>query len=239
MMSNLPTYPVPTEAELEQRQAELTQRGPRIPPLAANELSAEALKLLEGLIAVNAAFTPRDPQGADDLIATHAAGKPTAAGGLSEATLPPLIATMLRHPSVFARHVQLSAELLGHGALSARDRELLVLRVAWLSGAPFEWGEHVHIAKTSGVSAEEVARVIQGSNAPGWSEHDRALMRAVEELRANAMISDVTWATLALRYDARQLIELPVVVGQYQTIAYYQNSLRVSLHEGNPGLKAR
>lgn len=29
------------------------------------------------------------------------------------------------------------------------------------------------------------------------------------------------------------------VVGQYQTVAYYQNSLKLRLHEGNPGLRAR
>lgn len=34
-------------------------------------------------------------------------------------------------------------------------------------------------------------------------------------------------------------IELPVVVGQYQTVAYYQNSLKLRLHDGNPGLLAR
>lgn len=29
------------------------------------------------------------------------------------------------------------------------------------------------------------------------------------------------------------------VVGQDQTVAYYQNSLKLRLHEGNPGLRAR
>jgi hypothetical protein len=52
-------------------------------------------------------------------------------------------------------------------------------------------------------------------------------------------ISDATWGMLARRLDERQLIELPIVVGQYQTVAYYQNSLRLRLHTGNLGLKAR
>ena len=47
-------------------------------------------------------------------------------------------------------------------------------------------------------------------------------MRATEELHANAMISDATWATLSKRLDDRQLIELPVLVGQYQGVAYYR-----------------
>ena len=79
----------------------------------------------------------------------------------------------------------------------------------------------------------------QGSDSPGWNEHEQAILRAAEELHANAMISDATWATLSKRFDDRQLIELPIVIGQYQAVAYYQNSLKLRLHKGNHGLKAR
>jgi hypothetical protein len=81
--------------------------------------------------------------------------------------------------------------------------------------------------------------VIAGSAAPGWGEHDRAVLCAVEELLGNAMISDETWAILAKTYDERQLIELPILVGQYLGVAYLQNSARVVLPEGYAGLAAR
>jgi alkylhydroperoxidase family enzyme len=81
--------------------------------------------------------------------------------------------------------------------------------------------------------------VTRGSTAPGWSDHDRAILRAVEELRADAMISDATWSVLAGDLDDRQLIELVMLIGQYETVAYYQNALRLRLREGNQGLSAR
>ena len=65
------------------------------------------------------------------------------------------------------------------------------------------------------------------------------LLTAVDEPKRDAMISDATWAALAQTLDDKQLIELPIVIGQYRTVAYYQNSLRLRLHEGNAGLKAR
>lgn len=89
------------------------------------------------------------------------------------------------------------------------------------------------------VTSDEIERVIQGSSAPEWPEHERAILRATEELRETAMISDATWAVLARSYNEQQLIELPIVVGQYQTVAYYQNSLRLRLRMGNDGLKSR
>jgi alkylhydroperoxidase family enzyme len=229
----------PSEVEVEQRHDLIAGQPPRILPLDVSQLSQEALTLLAGFIALNNTFEPRDPAGKESLIAAHAAGVAAVGSAALEQALSPIVRTMMRHPQLFARHVDISAQLFSQGALSARDRELLVLRVAWLLRAPFEWGEHVHIAKTTGVSAEEVERITEGSQATGWSERDAALLRAVEELLADAFITDATWATLAAHFDDKQLIELPIVVGQYQTVAYYQNSLRVAFNEGNSGLKAR
>jgi alkylhydroperoxidase family enzyme len=119
------------------------------------------------------------------------------------------------------------------------DRELVILRIAWLCQAHCEWGEHLHIAKSLGIESEAIERITFGSTASGWSEHEHALLCATDELHQAALISDATWATLTKTLDHRQLIELPIVVWQYQTVAYYQNSLRLRLHDGNPGLKAR
>ena len=58
-------------------------------------------------------------------------------------------------------------------------------------------------------------------------------------LKADSMISDDTWADLRGFYNDKKLIELVILAGQYKTVAYYQNSLRLPLPEGNMGLLAR
>ena len=91
-------------------------------------------------------------------------------------------------------------------------------------------GEHVHVGKRlAGLSTEDIERVTVGSSATGWTEHERALLRAVEELLADAMISDETWAILARGLNDKQLLEFPLLVGFYQSIAYLQNSVRFRL----------
>ena len=120
-----------------------------------------------------------------------------------------------------------------------RDRELVILRTGWLCRAPFEWGEHVRIGRQLGLTGEEIERVIEGSTAGGWSEHERALLAATEELHAGAMISDATWEVLSRSMSDTQLFELAVLVGQFTTVAYWQNALRLPLGEGNAGLAAR
>lgn len=149
------------------------------------------------------------------------------------------IEILARHPELFVAHLEMTTQFFARGELSARDRELVVLRTGWLCQAPFEWGGHVPIGKACGISAEEIARLIDGSSARGWSKHDRALVRAAEELHFDSMISDDTWTDLAETLNDKQLIELVMVIGHYKTVAYYQNSLRFRLPEGNMGLAAR
>ena len=61
---------------------------------------------------------------------------------------------------------------------------------------------------------------------------EAALLRAADELHADAKISDDTWAALAETYDERQLIEIPMLIGQYHMVAFTLNSLGVEQDEG-------
>jgi alkylhydroperoxidase family enzyme len=224
-----------TGHDSQRREALVLGDGPRIQPLQVEELTADLLKIVAQLIQVNAALASRERAALAELISDQSAE--AASAGVSN--LPEIVRTMLRHPDLFSRHTDVGIQLLCNGALSKRDRELAILRIGWLCQAPYEWGEHVIVAKSVGIDKQEIERITRGSEAPGWNEHEQAILRAVEELHRDALISDATWATLSKRLDDRQLIELPILIGQYQAVAYYQNSLRLRLHGGNLGLKAR
>jgi 4-carboxymuconolactone decarboxylase len=152
---------------------------------------------------------------------------------------PEVMSTQLRCPGLFQVQMDMGLQLIGRGTLSPRDRELAILRTGWLLGAPYEWGEHVTLGKRHGLTPEEVERVKVGSEAPEWNDHDRAICTAVEELRANAMITDETWAALARTWNDTQMMEFTVLIGQYTATAYQQNALRIRLPETNLGLRAK
>jgi alkylhydroperoxidase family enzyme len=147
--------------------------------------------------------------------------------------------TLAHTPGAFAAFLDLGTELSTASALDARSRELAILRVGWLLGGPYVWGEHVIVARREGLSPDEIERVIEGSPAEGWGDRERALLKGVEELHADAMISDATWADLAAHYDERQLVELPMLVGHYHLTIFVQNALRIRLNPHNAGLPSR
>ena len=64
-----------------------------------------------------------------------------------------------------------------------------------------------------------------------WPEGERLVLEAADELHTSNTLGDSTWARLAERYDERQLIELPMLVGHYTMLAYALNSLGVQVEE--------
>jgi 4-carboxymuconolactone decarboxylase len=145
-----------------------------------------------------------------------------------------IFTTLVRHPGLFRRWLPFGGKLLS-GKLPPRDRELLILRTGWRCRSEYEWGQHVLIGREVGLTDEEIRRIQTGPDAPGWSEAEVRLLRAVDELHDDAGISDATWAALTDHYDEPQLIEVPMVVGHYHLVAFTLNSLGVQREPGVPG----
>jgi alkylhydroperoxidase family enzyme len=142
--------------------------------------------------------------------------------------------TLVRHPKLLKRWGVFGGHILYRNSLPPRERELLILRTGWLCRCQYEWGQHVIIARASGLTDDEIARVRDGPGAAGWSESEAALLRAADELHADASLSDATWQALSQRFDARQLLDLVFTVGQYHIVAMALNTLGVQPEAGLP-----
>jgi alkylhydroperoxidase family enzyme len=142
-----------------------------------------------------------------------------------------VLGLLARHPALTRAYHTLNGHVLFATTLSPRERELLVLRVAAVRGSEYEWAQHVVQGGDAGLTPEEIDRIAQGSDSPGWSRLDRALLRAVDELIAEAKIGDQTWEELAGHFDDQQLMDLIFTVGAYETLAMFLRSAGVALDD--------
>jgi 4-carboxymuconolactone decarboxylase len=204
--------------QTEARHAEVLGQPPRLPPLPREEVADEVQAATQHLRGGVGSSGPPIPLEA----------------------IPEIMFTMCRFPDLWQKYMDLSIQIQGAGAvLPVRERKLAILRTGWLCQAPYEFGEHVNQARRAGFSAEEIDAVVTGSSAPNWTPHERAVLRTAEELHAQSMVSDETWAQLCQGLDEHQRVELLILIGQFVATAYFQNSLRLRLEAGNAGLKAR
>jgi len=146
-----------------------------------------------------------------------------------------VFSTFGRHPKLLDRFMKFGWYILLEQTLPARDREILILRIGWLCKAKYEFGQHTISGKRAGLTDEEILRITKGPDDPGWSAFESALIRAVDELYYDAIISENTWEALTEKYDEKQMMDIIFTVGEYNLVSWALNSLGVQLDEGVPG----
>ena len=137
--------------------------------------------------------------------------------------------TMAHHPDLFRRWLVFANHVLFKSTVPVRERELVILRIGYLCQANYEWTQHVKIGLDAGMSKDEVRRIAQGPDAPEWSEQDRLLLKATDELHADAFVSDATWQGLGAYYNTQQLMDIVFAIGQYNLVSMALNTLGVQL----------
>ena len=140
--------------------------------------------------------------------------------------------TLAHHPKLLRRWTVFGNHVLFKSTLPPRERELIILRIGWLCRSEYEFGQHTRIGKQAGLTDDEILRITVGPDAPGWSEGDVDLLRATDELHANARVSDATWKKLTARWNTQQMLDILFAVGQYNLVSMVLNSCGVQLDPG-------
>jgi alkylhydroperoxidase family enzyme len=147
-----------------------------------------------------------------------------------------LFRTLAHHPQLLRSWIRLGNHLLARSTLTDRDREIVILRVAWLCRSEYEWGQHIAIGRNAGLSDDEMRRIAADPSASTWSDWERTLLTATDELVVEHCLSDDTWAALAVSYTPEQLLELTMLAGQYAMLAGLLRSAGVQTETPLPAL---
>ena len=161
--------------------------------------------------------------------------KKTLQPNLDKGTVFNIFKTLSHHPDLFRRWLVFGNHVLFKSTLPPRERELVILRIGWLCEAEYEWAQHVLIGKEAGLTAEEIDLIKAGPNARGWSESDKLLLQATDELRKDAFITGATWNGLSKHFDKKQLMDVVFAVGQYNLVSMALNTFGVQLDDGLEG----
>jgi alkylhydroperoxidase family enzyme len=148
-------------------------------------------------------------------------------GLLADRPPPNVLRTLANHRELFPAMMPLLAYVAGD-VLPARDREIVILRTAWRAQAPYIWAHHHPAGRAAGLSSAEIAWIASAESG-GWTPFELALVRAVDELHTESVISTETWWSIGERYGQDQALELMVLAGTYRTLAYVLNSCRVPI----------
>ncbi|MQA31259.1 MAG: hypothetical protein GEU82_15730 [Luteitalea sp.] len=119
-----------------------------------------------------------------------------------------------------------------------RDRELLILRIGWDSQSEYEWSEHVGPVGEARKMGLPIERITMGPEAPGWDAFEANLLRFVDEMYRDSVVSDRTWNALKERYDDRLMIDATITPANYRMVSLALNILGVQSNPGEEKLPA-
>src|SRR5580658_1089688 len=153
------------------------------------------------------------------------------------------LGAMLLHPALAKAFLAFNNHVAIASTVSRRIRELLILRISWLRRAEYEFVQHVVLGLRAGLTEAEIERIGTGPDAPGWDPIDADLLRAVDELNAQACIQAATLRRLSTHFSTEQLMDIVFAVGCYEITAMFFNTFGVSFEPGvapmAPEMRAR
>jgi len=143
-------------------------------------------------------------------------------------TEPPLLfLTIGRQHGLFRGWLHFAGKLMPGGKLPRRESELIILRVANQRECAYEAEHHRRLGRRAGLTPDEIGRVPDGPGATGWSSREAALLRATDALVANRDLNDIEWSALRTHLDEREVVEFLMLVGHYDMLATFVNTLRM------------
>jgi AhpD family alkylhydroperoxidase len=123
---------------------------------------------------------------------------------------------LLHSPDLAAAWFEFNNAVRFHSTLDDRTRELVIMRVASLTGCEYVWKVHeAQYALPAGLTPPEVAALREGSRSAAFDARERALLAYVEAMTRDVAVTDGVFVEMKRHFDDRTIVEVTVLVGAY------------------------
>jgi alkylhydroperoxidase family enzyme len=124
-------------------------------------------------------------------------------------------------------------QLLENNRLDTRLRELMIMRIGWVTGSAYEWTQHWRVATTAGIPPADILAVRDWQNSERLNAADKAILAATDECLAGKSISDAVWAEVSKHVaDPAEQVEFVIAMGNWMMFSLLFRNLRIPLAEG-------
>jgi 4-carboxymuconolactone decarboxylase len=148
-------------------------------------------------------------------------------GYFSGAAKNPVLRTFAHHPALAEVFSPLNIHLLSASTLPVKQRQIAIMRTAWLTKATYMWSSHLNTSKLAGLTDEFYGPVQRGPDDPYFTQFERTVMLATEDLVTDRKVSDANWTALSAEWNEQQLLDFLFTVGCYVMVAGVMRSTGV------------
>ncbi len=145
-----------------------------------------------------------------------------------------LYGTLLHSPPLAEGWLHFLTAVRQQSSLPPMLRELVILRVAVLNGAPYEFEAHRHHAEQAGLSAAQIDALASGAVEGRFDATAMAVIAYTDAMTREIEVPDPVYAAVRAAFDDRELVELTATVGAYNLVSRFLVALRVGATGAKP-----
>ena len=139
----------------------------------------------------------------------------------------PLYQVLLNSPPLAEGWEKLLTAVRNRSSVPLDIREMVILRVAVLNRAPFEFAAHVPVARKAGVTEGKLAALRDAEPAAAFTPLERAAIALADAMTRDVQVPDALFEPLRAHLDARALVELVATVAAYNMVSRFLEALRI------------
>jgi 4-carboxymuconolactone decarboxylase len=130
-----------------------------------------------------------------------------------------LYRVLLNSPPVAEGWERMLTAIRNRTLVRADLRELIILRVAVLNGAEFEYDAHVPHAQRAGVADEKIAAIRQAAIAPSFAPDERLVLELADAMTREVKVPSMLMDRLQAVFDERLTVEIVATVAAYNMVS--------------------
>jgi AhpD family alkylhydroperoxidase len=122
---------------------------------------------------------------------------------------------------------KLLTAIRNRSSVPAALREIVILRVAVLNRAPYEFEAHLPHARRAGVAEEKLTAIALPQAGAAFDDCERAVIALADAMTCEVQVPDALFLPLARYFDQRVIVELVATIAAYNMVSRFLEALRI------------
>lgn len=138
---------------------------------------------------------------------------------------------LLQSPPIASGWLNFLTAVRQQSSLPAALRELVIMRVAVINGAPYEAEQHAPIALREGVTQAQLDELDVWETSDKFDATQRAVLAYTDAMTKSIQVPDEIFAALRAVFTDRLIVELTATVGAYNLVSRFLEALQIHSHD--------
>jgi len=140
----------------------------------------------------------------------------------------PLYRTLAHAPRMLEAWANLAWPLRSQASVGRDLRELMIMRLAQINQAAYQWAYHWQPAVASGLTEDKFRALSDWRNESVFDERERAVLTYAEQISEQA-VGDESFVAMSRLFSAPELIELTLTASFYCCVGRVLQALQVDV----------